>query len=101
MTAALGRSAMRTPGLNRALLGAALGALVGAGGLFAARIIGLKAEPGQLLLLGEILESQRDVVGDCHHWNERELLMHHSNPGSDCIRWRSKSSAIAIHLHPA
>jgi cytochrome c oxidase subunit 1 len=52
MTAAIRRSGVRSPGLARAVAGAGLGAAVGAGGLLAAGVIGVQAEPGQILGLG-------------------------------------------------
>jgi cytochrome c oxidase subunit 1 len=46
---------IRSPGLARAVVGAGLGAAVGAGGLLAAGVIGVQAEPGQILGLGYLL----------------------------------------------
>ena len=52
MTAAITRIVPSRPGLARAIAGAALGALVGGGGLFALGAIGNRTEPGQILGLG-------------------------------------------------
>jgi cytochrome c oxidase subunit 1 len=52
MTTASRVSAVRAPGLTRAILGAVIGFAIGAGGLVAAGAVGLQAEPGQIFALG-------------------------------------------------
>ncbi|HEX3218736.1 MAG TPA: cbb3-type cytochrome c oxidase subunit I [Candidatus Limnocylindria bacterium] len=54
MTVVLRRSGLGTPGLTRAVAGAALGAAIGVGGLLAASAVGIRAEGGQLLGLGYV-----------------------------------------------